>query len=415
MKRINLILFIAAAFLSNACVDYNSGSRSNNDISQKVDSVLSLMTLEEKIGQMTLYTSDMDQTGAFIRPEYKADIENGRVGAIFNAYGAEYTRELQEMAVNETRLGIPLLFGYDVIHGHRTIFPVPLAEASSWDLDMIQLSAEVAAREGASEGLHWTFAPMVDISRDPRWGRVVEGSGEDVYLGSKIGAARVRGFQGNDLKDLNTLAATAKHFVAYGAAKAGRDYHSVDMSDRELRSVYLPPFKAAIDAGAVSVMTAFNDLNGIPATANEYLFKDILRDEWGFDGFVVTDYTAIMELLHHRVAKDAHHASELALNAGIDMSMQDGFYQETLADLVEEGRISITQIDEAVSNILRVKFQLGLFDDPYRYSSVERQEAEIMKPENIEAARDMARKSMVLLKNEGQILPIKESAKTIAV
>lgn len=415
MKNLSLILLGTAALLLNACGDYNPGSRGADEISHKVDSVLSLMTLEGKIGQMTLYTSDMDQTGAFIRPEYKADIENGRVGAIFNAYGAEYTRELQEMAVNETRLGIPLLFGYDVIHGHRTIFPVPLAEASSWDLESIQHAAEVAAREAASEGLHWTFAPMLDIARDPRWGRIVEGSGEDVYLGSKIGAARVRGFQGDDLKDLNTLAATAKHFVAYGAAKAGRDYHTVDMSDRELRRVYLPPFKAAFDAGAVSVMTAFNDLNGIPATANEYLFQEILRDEWGFDGFVVTDYTAIMELLHHRVAEDAHHASELAMNAGVDMSMQDGFYQETLADLVEEGRVSEAQIDVAVSNILRVKFQLGLFDDPFRYSSVERQETEVMKPENIEAARDMARKSMVLLKNEDEVLPIKESVNTIAV
>jgi beta-glucosidase len=308
-----------------------------------------------------------------------------------------------------------LLFGYDVIHGHRTIFPVPLAESASWDMDMIRLSAEVAAREASAEGLHWTFAPMVDIARDARWGRIVEGSGEDAYLSSLIGAARVHGFQGNSLYDLHTLAACVKHFAAYGAAQAGRDYHSVDMSDRMLREVYLPPFKAAIDAGAVSVMTAFNDLNGIPATASTYLFQDILRDEWNFDGFVVTDYTAIMELLYHGVAEDEHHASMLALQAGIDMSMQDGFYQQTLADLVDDGRVNETMIDKAVGNVLRVKFQLGLFDDPFRYSDTEREKAEIMKPENIEAARDMARKSIVLLKNDNQVLPVSRSVRTIAV
>jgi beta-glucosidase len=415
MKRSVLVLMTIVALFFQACSEGNMNPRSEEAINQKVDSLLSIMTLEEKIGQLTLYTSDMDQTGAFLRPEYKKDIEAGNVGAIFNAYGAEYTRKLQEMAVSETRLGIPLLFGYDVIHGHRTIFPVPLAEASSWNMDLIQKSAETAAREATAEGLHWTFAPMVDISREPRWGRIVEGSGEDTYLGSKIAAARVKGFQGDDLYDTNTMAATAKHFAAYGAPKAGRDYHSVDMSDRELREVYLPPFKAAFDAGAVSVMTAFNDLNGIPATSNEYLFKDILRDEWGFEGFVVTDYTAIMELLYHGVARDEHHASELAMNAGVDMSMQDGFYQQTLADLVERGRISEDQIDKAAANILRVKYKLGLFEDPYRYSSEEREEAEIMKPENIETARQMARESMVLLKNYNQTLPLDESVKTVAV
>jgi beta-glucosidase len=411
----NGLLIIAFLFAAAGCNSAYDSPGADNSMSQKVDSLISVMTLEEKIGQLTLYTSDMDQTGAFLRPEYLEDVRNANVGAIFNAYGAEYTGELQEIAVNETRLGIPLLFGYDVIHGHRTIFPVPLAEAASWDLEMIEESARVAAREAASEGLHWTFAPMVDISRDPRWGRVVEGAGEDSYLGSKIGAARVRGFQGDDLNDLNTIAATMKHFAAYGAAKAGRDYHSVDLSERELRKVYLPPFKAGLDAGAVSVMTAFNTVNGIPATANEYLFKDILRDEWEFEGFVVTDYTAIMELLFHNVAKDEHHASELAMNAGIDMSMQDGFYHRTLAELVEEGNVTEDQIDIAVANVLRVKYQLGLFDDPYRYSSVERQEAEIMKPENIEAAREMARKSIVLLKNENRVLPVNDHVETIAV
>ncbi len=415
MKKQGVLLIITISILLSSCSGTPPGMGGSTDIDQKVDSLMALMTLEEKIGQLTLFTSDMDQTGAFFRPKYLEELRNGHVGAIFNAYGAEFTRELQEIAVHETRLGIPLLFGYDVIHGHRTIFPVPLAEASSWDLDMIRLSAEVAAREAASEGLHWTFAPMADISKDPRWGRVVEGSGEDEYLGSKIAAARVRGFQGDDLSDIHTLASTVKHFAAYGAGQAGRDYHSVDMSDRELREVYLPPFKAAIDAGAVSVMTAFNDLNGIPATANQYLFQDILRDEWNFSGFVVTDYTAIMELLYHGVAEDAHRASELAMNAGIDMSMQDSFYLETLADLVKDGKIKESQINRAVKYVLRVKFQLGLFDDPFRYSSAERQEAEIMKPENLETALDMARRSIVLLKNENQVLPINENIKTIAV
>ncbi len=415
MKKSQLLLLTFLVVFANACGQKHFSTGSEQQISQKVDSLLSIMTLDEKVGQLTLYTSDMDQTGAFLRPEYIGDIKAGNVGAIFNAYGAEYTRKLQEMAVNDTRLGIPLLFGYDVIHGHRTIFPVPIAEASSWDMDMIRKTAQIAAREASAEGIHWTFAPMVDVSRDPRWGRVVEGSGEDSFLGSKIAAEKVKGYQGDDLRDIHTVAATVKHFAAYGAAEAGRDYNTVDMSERELREVYLPPYKAAIDAGVVSVMTSFNTLNGIPATANKFLFQDILRDEWGFDGFVVTDYTAIMELLYHGVAKDKYQASELAMNAGIDMDMQDGFYHQTLADLVKQGRISESQVDKAVGYILKVKFKLGLFEDPYRYSSVEREKAEIMKPANIEAAREMAHRSMVLLKNDNEVLPIKESVKTIAV
>lgn len=417
MKRIksqNIFLAILLLISIQFCTKQN-GTNPDAKIDKKVDSLLSKMTLDEKIGQLTLYTSDMDQTGAFLRPEYIEDIKSGNVGSIFNAYGAEYTRKLQEMAVNETRLGIPLLFGYDVIHGHRTIFPVPIGEASSWDLAAIKKSAQVAAAEASAEGLHWTFAPMADIARDPRWGRIVEGSGEDPYLGSVIAAERVRGFQGNSPYDLNTIAACVKHLAAYGAAQAGRDYHTVDMSERTLREVYLPPYKAAIDAGALTVMTAFNDLNGIPATANKFLFDQILRKEWGFKGFVVTDYTAIMELLYHGVAKDKYDASALAMNAGVDMSMQDGFYQQTLADLVRDKKISEKQIDIAAARVLKVKFQLGLFEDPFRYSDVERQKAEIMKPENIEAAFDMAKKSIVLLKNENQVLPLSNKVKTIAV
>ena len=415
MKKYNWMLIILIFSVLGASAQIPDSADPNAEIDKKVSELIAQMTLDEKIGQLTLFTSDMDQTGAFLRPEYIDDIKLGKVGAIFNAYGSEYTRKLQEMAVNETRLGIPLIFGYDVIHGHRTIFPMPLGEAASWDMDAIRKSAEVAAREAASEGLHWTFAPMVDIARDPRWGRIVEGAGEDPFLGSRIAEARVKGFQGDDLNDLSTLAATMKHFVAYGAAQAGRDYHSVDMSERLLREVYLPPFKAALDAGAATVMTSFNDINGMPASASHYLFTEILRDEWGFEGFVVTDYTAIMELEYHGVAEDKHHASELALNAGIDMAMQDGYFQLTLADLVESGRVTEKQIDVAVARVLRIKHKLGLFDDPYRYSDVEREKAEIMKPENIESARDMARKSIVLLKNENSVLPLSDDVKTIAV
>ncbi|TNE71065.1 glycosyl hydrolase [bacterium] len=414
MNTLKKGLILGVAAISTFCGNPTKNNP-NAEIDRKVDSLLSIMTLDEKIGQLSLYTSDMDQTGAFLRPQYIEDIKAGKVGSIFNAYGTAYTRKLQEMAVNETRLGIPLLFGYDVIHGHRTIFPVPLAEASSWDLKAIKTAAEVAAREASAEGLHWTFAPMADIARDPRWGRMVEGSGEDPYLGSLIAAERVKGFQGTDIHDLHTIAACVKHFAAYGAAQAGRDYHTVDMSDRLLREVYLPAYKAALDAGALTVMTSFNDLNGIPATANKYLFDEILRKEWGFEGFVVTDYTAIMELLYHGVAKDAHEASALALNAGVDMSMQDGFYMQTLADLVKQGKVTEKQIDIAAGRILRVKFQLGLFEDPYRYSDPENEKAEIMKSENIAAAHDMAKKSIVLLKNEKQLLPLSKKTKTIAV
>lgn len=297
-------------------------SSSSRGVDARVDSVLSLMTLDEKIGQLTLFTSDIDVTGPTMRENYREDIKAGRVGAIFNAYGAAYTRKLQEMAVKETRLHIPLLFGYDVVHGHRTIFPIPLGEAASWDLGLIQQSAQIAAAEASAEGLHWTFAPMCDIARDPRWGRIAEGAGEDTYLGMKIAEARVKGFQGKGMGDVNAVMACVKHFAAYGAAQAGRDYHTTDMSDRVLRETYLPPYKAAIDAGAATVMTSFNEIDGIPATGNHYLMTDILRKEWNFTGFVVTDYTSIMELIPHGIAEDTASASALALEAGVDMDMQ---------------------------------------------------------------------------------------------
>jgi beta-glucosidase len=380
-----------------------------------VDALLARMTVEEKIGQMTAFTSGWSTTGPTMHEGYREDIRAGRVGAVFNAFTASYTRGLQELAVEQTRLRIPLLFGYDVIHGHRTIFPIPLGEAASWDLGAIEASARVAATEAAAEGIHWTFAPMVDIARDPRWGRIAEGAGEDVYLGSRIAAARVRGFQGDDLAAADTVLATAKHFAAYGAAQAGRDYHTTDMSERELRETYLPPFKAAVDAGAGSIMTAFNDLNGVPATGNAWIVSDILRGEWGFEGFVVSDYTSINELVPHGYARDEAHAAELALAAGVDMDLQGAVYLTHLRPAIDQERITLARIDQAARLILEAKYRLGLFDDPYRYSDPEREAAEIYRPEHLEAARDMARRSMVLLKNESRLLPLGEDTRSIAL
>lgn len=380
-----------------------------------IDELMAKMTLEEKLGQMTLVSAGWDSTGPTLRGSYKEDVKAGRAGAVFNAYTVKFTTELQRVAVEETRLGIPLLFGYDVVHGHRTIFPLSLGEAASWDLEAIEKSARISAIEASAEGVHWTFAPMVDISRDPRWGRVSEGAGEDVYLGSRIAEARVRGFQGNNLRSVDTVLSTVKHFAAYGAAQAGRDYHTTDMSDVELRETYLPPFKAALDAGAATVMTAFNDLNGTPATGSAYLLQDILRDEWGFEGFVVADYTAVKELIQHGFAEDGKHAAELAVNAGTDMDMESALYLENLKESVGEGKVSINKIDDAVSRILEMKYRLGLFDDPYRYSDAERQANNVMTAEHLEASRDVARKSIVLLKNDNKTLPLSNEIRSIAL
>jgi len=380
-----------------------------------LDELIGKMTLEEKVGQLTLLTSDWESTGPTMREGYKQDIAAGRVGSIFNAYTAGYTRELQKMAVEGTRLKIPLLFGYDVIHGHRTIFPISLGEAASWDMDAIEKSARVSAAEASAEGIHWTFSPMVDIARDARWGRISEGAGEDVYLGSRIARARVHGYQGDDLSAVDTVLATAKHFAAYGAAQAGRDYHTVDISERTLRDTYLPPFKAAVDEGVATFMTSFNEYDGVPASGSKFLLTDVLRDEWGFDGFVVTDYTSINEMVPHGYAKDLAQAGEQALNAGVDMDMQGAVYMENMVKSVEEGRVSQASVDRAVRRILEMKYRLGLFEDPYRYADQARQEATLYKPEFLKAARDVARKSMVLLKNEGNVLPLAASAGKIAV
>ncbi len=379
----------------------------------QVDSLMALMTLQEKIGQTVMYSGGWSITGPTVSSDNKKYIKEGSVGAMLNVYSAKGTRELQKMAVEETRLGIPLLFGYDVIHGFRTIFPINLGLAASWDLNDIQKGARIAAEEASAEGIHWTFAPMVDIGRDPRWGRISEGAGEDVYLGSKIAKAYVKGFQGDDLSKHNTILACAKHFVGYGAAQAGRDYHTVNMGHDELRNVYLPPFEAAVDAGVETFMTAFNELNGVPATGNKFIFQDILRNEWKFNGFVVTDYTAINELVEHGFAENEKHATELAIKAGIDQDMMSSANRLYLEELINEGKVDVSLVNNACRKILLTKYKLGLFDDPYRYSDEKREKEVVYKAEFLEAARKSAAMSTVLLKNN-KALPL-NNKQTIAL
>ncbi len=385
----------------------------SSTIEHKVDSVLSLMTLDEKIGQMNQYSGNFAATGELKANKSAEYLKKGMIGSTFNVFGAEHVRMLQEQNMKYSRLKIPMLFAADVIHGLETTFPIPLAEACSWDLEIIEQTARAAAEEATASGVAWNFAPMIDISTDARWGRVMEGAGEDVYLGTLIAEARVRGFQGieqtSDLEKPNTLIATAKHFLGYGKALAGRDYHTVEMSQQSMDNIYFPPFKAAVEAGVGSFMTSFNDLNGVPCTSNEYLYKDVLRDQWNFNGLVVTDYTAITELIPHGYASDAKHAAEASLNAGIDMDMISEAFVSHLGELVEEGKVSETQIDVAVARILEMKFLLGLFDDPYRYCDVDREKATLMKPEFLHLAEEAAKGSIVLLKNEDNILPIKKA------
>lgn len=415
-KYYAVVLLTALTIIGPSCdTSTRSGDSKTASKDKMTEELIGKMTLEEKIGQLTLFTSDWDVTGPTLRTDYQDLIREGKVGSIFNAFTVDYVRELQRMAVEESRLGIPLMFGYDVIHGHRTIFPIPLGQAASWDLDAIEESERIAAREASAEGINWTFAPMVDIARDPRWGRVSEGAGEDTWLGCRIGEARVRGFQGNNLAEDNTVMACVKHFAAYGAAQAGRDYHTVDMSMVSLFEWYLPPYKACIDAGVGSVMTSFNEINGVPATANKWLLTSLLRDEWGFSGFVVTDYTSINELVPHGVAANEKEAALLSLNAGVDMDMQGSTFLENLEQLLEEKKITMSQIDEAVRWVLEAKKKLGLFDDPYLYCQSERQKNEILTEENRAFARQVVAKSCVLLKNENDILPIPGNVKSIAI
>ena len=388
-------------------------------IDDRVEALLQRMTLEEKIGQMNQYSGFWDATGPVPQGGTAAKkhehLRKGWVGSMLNARGVEQVRALQRIAVEETRLGIPLIIGFDVIHGYKTISPIPLAEAASWDLEAIQRSAAIAAEEAAAAGINWTFAPMVDISRDARWGRVMEGAGEDPFLGSKIAAARVRGFQGDDLSLPTTLAACAKHFAAYGFAEGGRDYNTVDIGTSTLHNVVFPPFKAALDAGVRTFMNAFNELNGIPATGDAYLQRDLLKGQWGFDGFVISDWGSIEEMVVHGYAKDLQHAAELAAKAGSDMDMESYAYVEHLASLVREGVVDEALIDDAARRILRVKHELGLFDDPYRYCDPERERRVTGQAAFQEAVLEMARKSIVLLKNEGGLLPLRQEGQRIAL
>jgi beta-glucosidase len=385
-------------------------------IEQKIDSLLKLMTLDEKVGQMVQYNGKGDATGPIkARPGDIEDIKNGWVGSMLGVTGADNTREMQRLVIENSRLKIPLIFGLDVVHGYKTIFPLPLAEAASWDLKAMEQSARIAATEASSAGINWTFAPMVDIARDARWGRIMEGAGEDTWYGSLVAAARVRGFQGTNLADTNTIVACAKHFAAYGLAEAGREYNTVDVSYRLLNEVYFPPFKAALDAGVGTFMNSFNEIDGVPATGNNYLVNETLNGKWGFKGFVVSDWNSIGEMMIHGIAKDTAEAAEIAVKAGNDMDMETSGYRNYLVRLVKEGKVSEKLVNEAVRRILRVKFKLGLFADPYRYCSSNREKQTLLNLVHLKAAREMARKSMVLLKNQGQLLPLKPGLKTIAV
>jgi beta-glucosidase len=380
-----------------------------------VDSVLALMTLEEKVGQLMQYSGYQAVTGPGQPVAGDAQIRSAQVGSFLNVHGAENTRRLQRMAVEQTRLKIPLLFAHDVIHGFRTIFPVPLAEAASWDPPAAERAARIAAIEATANGLHWTFAPMVDIARDPRWGRIVEGSGEDPLLGSAFAAARVRGFQGTDLAAPNTMAATVKHFAAYGGAEGGRDYDIVELSEQTLKEIYLPPFYAAVAAGAQTVMASFNEVNGVPLHANQRLLRDVLRGEWAFGGLVVSDWGGIQELLAHGVAATREDAGVLAMKAGVDVDMVSGIYPADIPRALSRGRVTQGEIDEAVRRVLRLKYRMGLFQDPYRYSDTTRQRTLTLAPEHMAAAREIGRKSIVLLKNERRVLPLSKTLGTIAV
>jgi len=416
MRKLSILL--VALFFAWAASAQLSKTGLNPDAkyAEEVDSVLALMTLEEKIGQLNQLSGDGEVTGPItLNNESQEAIRKSHVGSMLNINSASYTRKIQQIAVEETRLGIPLIFGYDVIHGYKTIFPVPLGESASWDMEAIEKSARVAAVEATAAGQHWTFAPMIDIARDARWGRIMEGAGEDPYLGSEVAKARIRGFQGDDLKEKNTMVATAKHFIAYGAARAGRDYNTVDMSKRKLYEVYLPPFKAAVEAGVGTFMTSFNELNGVPVTGSKKHIKGIVRDDWKYDGLIVSDWASVMEQVVHGAAKDLKEAADYAINATVDMDMEGHAYLAHMKELVEEGKVTEEQIDASVRRILHKKFELGLFDDPYRYSDEELEKEVTLTDEHRKVSRDVARKSMVLLKNDNNTLPMDKDVQKVAV
>lgn len=404
--------------LSFLFIGFGLNISAQKSIDQKVSDLMAKMTLEEKAGQLSQLNSDWeDLTGPILQKKDEdkiALIKNGKLGSILNVRSVAQTKMLQKYAM-QSRLKIPLLFGQDVIHGFRTTFPVNIGQAATWDLDMIEKSERIAATEAAAFGIHWTFAPMVDVARDPRWGRVMEGSGEDTYLGSLIGTARIKGFQGKGLGNVDAVMACAKHFAAYGAAVGGRDYNSVDMSLRQLNEVYLPPFKAAADAGVATFMNSFNDINGIPASANRYILKDLLKGKWNFKGFVVSDWGSFGEMINHGFAKDGADAAQKAINAGSDMDMESRVFMDHLPQLVKEGKVDIKTVDDAVRRIFIKKFELGLFDDPFKFCNEERQKQQTNNAENRKFGRLFGSKSIVLLKNQNNLLPLTKSTKTIAL
>src|ERR1044071_2773475 len=400
-----LLLVVVSLFLLP--VVHSQGPR---DVEQRVNALLAQMTLEEKLGQ--LQQLDGEGNGNF-RPEHLDMIRKGLLGSTLNVRGAKPTNQVQRVAMTESRLKIPVLFGFDVIHGYRTIFPIPLGEASSFDPALAERSAAVAAQEANNVGLRWTFAPMVDLARDPRWGRITEGAGEDPFVGAAFARARVRGFQGQDYGAPDKILACAKHWVAYGAAEGGRDYNTTDLSEQTLREIYFPPFKAAVDAGVGTLMSSFNAINGVPASANPFTLRKVLRDEWKFDGFVVSDYTSVKELINHGIAANEEDAAAAALNAGVDMEMVSRSYNTFGPKLLQEKRLSMATLDEAVRRILRIKFRLGLFDHPYADEA--REPNALLRPESIRLAREIAGRSMVLLKNDRETLPLNKSIGSIAV
>jgi len=412
MKKLIYSLFVL--FFITSC--------QNSNLTEKekfIEDLISQMTLAEKAGQMNQYNGFWDATGPMPEGDYQKkrynELKNGQVGSMLNVIGVEEIRALQKIAVEETRLGIPLIFGHDVIHGYKTMFPIPLAESSSWDLELMEKSARIAATEASADGLNWTFAPMVDISRDARWGRVMEGAGEDPFLGSLIAKARVRGFQGEDLSEVNTIVACAKHFAGYGFSEAGRDYNTTDFNHYTLHNTIMPPFKAAVDAGVRTFMNSFNTLDEIPATGHKHIQRDILKGDWNFDGFIVSDWGSIDQMIPHGFASNGEHAAELAVIAGSDMDMESSLYVSKLVGLVESGKVNEELLDDAVRRILRVKYELGLFDDPYKYCDQDRSDSELGSEENMMVALDAAKKSIVLLKNDNGLLPLKKQNQKIAI
>jgi len=412
-------LFLSLIVLMNTAANTADSGDPGDSTALRVKELISKMTLEEKLGQLSQFSNPYVSTGTSESKETNAKIDDyirqGQVGSFLNILGAEETRRLQKIAIEESRLGIPILFGYDVIHGFKTMFPIPLAEAASFDRVAMEKSARVAAIESAANGLHWTFAPMVDISRDPRWGRIMEGAGEDVFLNCEAAKARVHGFQGNNLADANTIAACVKHFAAYGAAIGGRDYNAADMSERMMYEVYLPPFKAAVDAGVATVMSSFNTNGGVPASGDQWLQTDILKNKWGFEGFIVSDWTSVTELIYHGTAESPAEAAFWGLQAGVDMDMMGKLYIDFGKKLIEEKRLTIAQIDEMVRRVLTVKFKLGLFDNPYQYCDVKKEKELTLHPDHLAASRDVAKRSIVLMKNEKNVLPLSKNIKRLAV